>query len=46
MVRVLASTKGNISKAARILGVDRKTLYRMREALSQLTPNVDSWDVH
>src|SRR5438034_6263670 len=46
VVRVLAHTKGNVSKAARILGVDRKTLYRMREALSQLTPNVDSWDVH
>ena len=46
VARVLASTKGNISKAAKILGVDRKTLYRMRESLSQLSPNVDSWDVH
>ena len=46
VARVLVSTKGNISKAAKILGVDRKTLYRMREALSQLSPNVDSWDVH
>ena len=46
VARVLAHTKGNISKAAKILGVDRKTLYRMREALSQLSPIVDSWDVH
>jgi transcriptional regulator with PAS, ATPase and Fis domain len=44
--RVLAHTKGNVSKAARILGVDRKTLYRMREALSQLRPDVESWDIH
>ena len=28
------------------LGVDRKTLYRMREALSHLSPNGESWDVH
>jgi transcriptional regulator with GAF, ATPase, and Fis domain len=46
VARVLAHTKGNISKAAKILGVDRKTLYRMRETLSQFSPNVDSWDVH
>ena len=46
VARVLASTKGNISKAAKILGVDRKTLYRMREALSQLSPTVENWDVH
>ena len=46
VLRVLAFTKGNISKAAKILGVDRKTLYRMRDALSQLSPTVDSWDVH
>ncbi|MBV9185132.1 MAG: sigma-54-dependent Fis family transcriptional regulator, partial [Acidobacteria bacterium] len=46
VARVLVHTKGNISKAAKILGVDRKTLYRMREALSQLTTIVESWDVH
>jgi two-component system response regulator HydG len=46
VLRVLAFTKGNISKAAKILGVDRKTLYRMREAMSQFAPHVDSWDVH
>ena len=46
VVRVLAHTKGNMSKAAKILGVDRKTLYRMRESLSQLAPTVESWDVH
>lgn len=31
VARVLAETGGNISKAARILGVDRKTLYRRRD---------------
>src|SRR4051812_22463876 len=46
VARVLVHTKGNISKAAKILGVDRKTLYRMRESLSQLAPTVESWDVH
>jgi len=46
VTRVLTYTKGNMSKAAKILGVDRKTLYRMREAMSQLAPTVDSWDVH
>ena len=46
VIRVLAHTKGNMSKAARILGVDRKTLYRMREALSQLGAYVESWDIH
>jgi transcriptional regulator with GAF, ATPase, and Fis domain len=46
VARVLVFTKGNISKAAKILGVDRKTLYRMREVLSQLTPSGEKWDVH
>ena len=46
VARVLAHTKGNMSKAAKILGVDRKTLYRMRESMSQLAPTVESWDVH
>jgi transcriptional regulator of acetoin/glycerol metabolism len=46
VARVLVFTKGNISKAAKILGVDRKTLYRMREVLSQLASSGDKWDVH
>ena len=46
VARVLAHTKGNISKAAKILGVDRKTLYRMRDVLSQLSTSGESWDVH
>jgi transcriptional regulator with GAF, ATPase, and Fis domain len=46
VARVLAHTKGNISKAAKILGIDRKTLYRMREVLSQLSPHDDKWDIH
>jgi transcriptional regulator with GAF, ATPase, and Fis domain len=46
IMRVLAFTKGNMSKAAKILGVDRKTLYRKRDELSQVDPPVDNWDVH
>ena len=46
VARVLAHTKGNISKAAKILGVDRKTLYRMREVLSRIAPTGESWDAH
>jgi transcriptional regulator with PAS, ATPase and Fis domain len=46
IARVLASTKGNISKAAEILGLDRKTLYRRRDALSQNAPVGDKWDIH
>ena len=46
VARVLAFTGGNMSKAARILGVDRKTLYRMRAALSQIATNGENWDVH
>jgi transcriptional regulator with GAF, ATPase, and Fis domain len=46
VARVLAHTKGNISKAAKILGVDRKTLYRMRDVLSQFAPTGEKWDVH
>src|SRR5690242_8565079 len=46
IARVLASTKGNMSKAAQILGVNRKTIYRMRELLSQIGTRVDNWDIH
>jgi len=46
VARVLAFTKGNMSKAAKILGVDRKTLYRKRDELSRISPPVDSWDTH
>ncbi|HET7435404.1 MAG TPA: sigma 54-interacting transcriptional regulator [Thermoanaerobaculia bacterium] len=46
VARVLASTNGNFSQAAKILGVNRKTLYRMREDLSQIGPDVPKWDVH
>ncbi len=46
IARVLASTKGNMSKAAKILGVDRKTLYRKRLELGQIIPPVDNWDIH
>ncbi|MGZ4808265.1 MAG: sigma 54-interacting transcriptional regulator, partial [Thermoanaerobaculia bacterium] len=45
IARVLAQTKGNISKAAKILGIDRKTLYR-RKDLTQSVPDGDKWDVH
>lgn len=46
IARVLAHTKGNMSAAAKILGIDRKTLYRKREELSLLDPSGESWDVH
>ena len=46
IARVLAHTKGNISAAAKILGVDRKTLYRRRGDASQNVPHDDSWDIH
>ena len=46
IARVLAHTKGNMSAAAKILGIDRKTLYRKREELSLIDPSVDFWDVH
>ena len=46
LAQVLVHTKGNISKAAKILGVDRKRLYRMREGLSQFDPTVAKWDIH
>jgi transcriptional regulator with GAF, ATPase, and Fis domain len=46
IARVLAHTKGNMTRAAKILGVDRKTLYRRRAELSQFVPTVDNWDVH
>jgi transcriptional regulator with GAF, ATPase, and Fis domain len=46
IARVLAFTKGNVSKAAKILGVDRKTLYKRRDAMSQRSPNAESWDIH
>jgi transcriptional regulator with GAF, ATPase, and Fis domain len=46
IARVLAHTKGNMSKAAQILGVDRKTLYRRRPEQSHKGSNVDKWDIH
>jgi Nif-specific regulatory protein len=46
IARVLAAMKGNISKAAKILGVDRKTLYRRRGDLSQSDPDRSKWDIH
>ena len=45
IARVLSQTRGNVSKAARILGVDRKTLYRRRD-LPQFVRDDDKWDIH
>lgn len=35
VAKVLTETRGNMSQASRILGVDRKTVYRWRDILSQ-----------
>jgi transcriptional regulator with GAF, ATPase, and Fis domain len=45
IARVLEFTRGNMAQAARILGVDRKTLYRKKEQ-SQNAPHGETWDVH
>ena len=46
IARVLEHTRGNMSAAAKILGIDRKTLYRKREELARIAPSGDFWDVH
>jgi transcriptional regulator with GAF, ATPase, and Fis domain len=46
IARVLQHTGGNMSAAAKILGIDRKTLYRKRDELAQNAPDGDFWDVH
>lgn len=45
ITRVLAHTRGNLSQAAKILGVDRKTLYRWRAATSQNVTRDEKWDI-
>ncbi len=44
IARVLAHTGGNVSQAARILGVDRKTIYRRIESVSQNGTSVEFVD--
>jgi transcriptional regulator with GAF, ATPase, and Fis domain len=46
IMQVLAFTKGNVSKAAKILGVNRATLHRKRDELSQKTTTGANWDIH
>jgi transcriptional regulator with GAF, ATPase, and Fis domain len=46
IARVLAFTRGNVSKAARILGVDRKTIYRRRDERSQKRTVDELRDIH
>jgi DNA-binding NtrC family response regulator len=46
IAKVLAHTNGNLSKAAKILGVDRKTLYRKRDDTSHNAPTGNKWDIH
>jgi DNA-binding NtrC family response regulator len=45
LMRVLKETKGNKVKAAKILGIDRRTLYRMAERFGlDLGPDADAGD--
>jgi two-component system response regulator HydG len=46
IMRVLAHTKGNISKAAKILGMNRGTLHRKRDELSQTATHDAKWNIH
>jgi transcriptional regulator with GAF, ATPase, and Fis domain len=46
IARVLAFTKGNISKAAKILGVNRATLHRKKDELSKNATDAANWDIH
>jgi len=46
IARVLAHTKGNLSKAAQILGVDRKTLRKRRPVVGENSPAGEKWDIH
>src|ERR1051326_6878328 len=46
VARVLAHTKGNVSKAAKVLGVDRKTVYKMKDVLSKISTDGEKWDIH
>ena len=46
LVRVLKETKGNKVKAAKILGIDRRTLYRMAERFGlDLGDDADSGEI-
>jgi transcriptional regulator with GAF, ATPase, and Fis domain len=46
IARVLAHTNGNVSEAAQILGVNRKTVSRKRPEVSQNIPDDPKWDIH
>jgi len=46
VARVLAFTKGNISKAAKILGVNRATLHRKKDEMSKIATDAANWDIH
>jgi transcriptional regulator with GAF, ATPase, and Fis domain len=46
IAQVLAFTKGNVSKAAKILGVNRATLHRKRDELSRIATDAANWDIH
>src|SRR5947209_10458269 len=46
IARVLDYTKGNVAKAAKILGVGRATLYRKQADLPQIDTHDPKWDIH
>jgi DNA-binding NtrC family response regulator len=46
VAKVLEQTEGNMSRASKILGIDRKTLYRWREEMGQLGTDVPTWYIN
>jgi len=46
VAKVLEQTGGNMSRASKILGIDRKTLYRWRDEVGEIATDVPNWDIN
>jgi len=46
VAKILEQTGGNMSRASRILGIDRKTLYRWRDEMGEIATDVPIWDIN